>query len=817
MDSVDAEFDNEVIRSVSLEAKESEVIGSVRFPKTDRTRWKESRRTTWFWRGVFVSAVANSFLAAADLNVQEQSVWAELGESIELHSATPPDATRRLLEVELTSDEAVAARPEVVLQASEKKVREDERTISGLVFPPTSAVAKAVQSEDEARDDAEEAQENLQTAFAPQPGQPVVAFPVDVPRSEVLRVSQTFQGMVQQALNESGGQYAQKFVGTLALGETISDERLAELETTLIDEVSESEDGYSLGEEVSAEVEGAGLDPFKTYTVVNGRIRAVAPVQSVRAPASAAASAPVAAVSALAQPQVQPEQIPSEARVVVARNGAAPLVVAQNSSASAVKALELPAEQVQKELAKIVPESKVAALESNPTDTDRVTVRGRVVVPSGFSPDRAVLRMAGTGFQVQTDASGAFELRDVPRDTRFELVTWHLDGGLTRRLVPVVASGREKNIEVHLQRTRDIDQLANAFGVVHPMNAGGFCARVEHELPAAVAGGVVTVNAFRKNLQAHFFSANGLPVPEMAELSEDGRFCVFNVEDDLVDVRVVLLNGTRRHFVVHVEPSTFEHDLVFDVSESIYRKISLLEPLDTQQVLELSAQGVQPEFGDKRLKDWLVGEDVPVWTKVSRFLMQSDASYGAIRPAADDVQFFPGGQEIVEVRLSADHPGAPTSRVLLARDQLMTTSMLKRIESLKTRIHQDRQESVSVPALDADAWDDIVTQNVDVPHLQDQTVGGVYFSIDTTALGYRSEDLVLSVRETWSGKDACKVVPLRGLQAAKSTRYLRAVCGAAPGQYAFVVESRDGALVWSDIVRIRPGDVQTVTVLDPKF
>ncbi|MFZ9521198.1 MAG: hypothetical protein ACO3A4_12050, partial [Silvanigrellaceae bacterium] len=60
-------------------------------------------------------------------------------------------------------------------------------------------------------------------------------------------------------------------------------------------------------------------------------------------------------------------------------------------------------------------------------------------------------------------------------------------------------------------------------------------------------------------------------------------------------------------------------------------------------------------------------------------------------------------------------------------------------------------------------------------------------------------------------------VTLRAARDVKTTRYLRAVCGASPGQYSLIIESREGALLWADVVRIRPGDVQTVTVLDPKF
>ncbi|MEY3900955.1 MAG: hypothetical protein RL189_261 [Pseudomonadota bacterium] len=746
----------------------------------------------WFWRGVFVSAVANSVLAAADLNIQSEPVWSSLTETIEVAALNSTESGFPLTEVELDAADAPVA-VSTAQTESQAIVKIDVRTLSGLRL---NAETDAVQEVAVQRDIFASA------ADAKQSGQ--ITFPSDVPRSEVLRVSKTFHGMVQESLRQSVGLLSRDFVGSLASTEPVSEERLAELETTLLDEM-DAESGYAIGQDVDSEVETAGFDPFKTYTVVNGRVHAVTPTQVVRSyTAQEAARAVESAPATVIADAVKSSKNPQTLEKTVADRA-----TSEN--------LELPAEQVSDQLKSISPQTSVASIDSNPAQADQVTVRGRVVVPAGYAKDRAVLRMAGTSFEVQTDVSGGFELRDVPRNTRFELLAWHLDGSLTRRLIPVVASGREKSIEINLQKTSDVDQLAASFSSLHQMNLGGFCARVEHENPAALTGGQVMVNAGRKTLQAHYFSANALPTTELSELSEDGRFCVFNIDESVVDVKVALVNGARRQFVVHVEPSTFEHDLTFDMSEAMYRKVSLLEPLDTQQVLELSTQGVSPEFGDKRLRDWLFGSDIPVWTKVSRFLLQSDAAYSAVRPAAEDVQYFPGGQEIIEVRLSADNPGAPLSRVLLSRDQLMSDAMLRQIETLKSRIYQDRSESVSVPALDAEAWDDIVSQHVDVPHLQEQTIGGLYLSLDSLALGQNPEEIVVSVRDTWSGKDVCKVVTLRGSKDIKKTRYFRAVCGASPGQYALVVEDRGGSLLWSDIVRIRAGDVQTVTVLDPKF
>ncbi|NBW81653.1 hypothetical protein EBR21_07850, partial [bacterium] len=751
--------------------KEMSVSQVTRYEKTERSRVRRSGRNTWFWRGVFVSTVANSLLAAADFSFEDRSVWSNPEDTIEIYASNSTDLTSKLMEVELSSDESLLASAVKPTADVAKRVATDVRTVAAVRSSKTEAASLKFESE--------KVQDSV--AFLPENYGAVskggaISFPVDVTRSEVLRVSRTFQGMVLESLKDSAGQLSKQYLGSLSQAEPLTGEKLAELETTLIDEEVGNEEGYLVGQDVDAQVETAGLDPFKTYTVVNGRVHAVTPTQVVRsaeAPTVASTQAQERVTSAATRTSGSDNTLKAAANTVAVESAkgvsnGADVKVSANSN----KPFELPADQVSKELAKIAPPTKDAALDSQSAESDRVKIRGKVNVPAGFARDRVVLRMAGSGFEVQTDAAGGFELRDVPKNSRFELLVWHLDGGLTRRFVPVVASGRERSLDVSLVKTTEIDQLANSFGTTQQMNQGGFCARLDHTSLPALTGGQVFVSVGQKSSKTHYFSANGLPSATQTELSEDGRFCVFNLEHSVADVRILLLNGVRRQVVVHVEPSTFEHDVVIDISESLYRKVSLLEPLDTQQVLELSARGVKPEFGDNRLRDWLFGNDVPVWTKVSRFLLQTDPTYASVRPRDEDVQYFPGGQEFVEVRLSPDQPGAPWSRVLLARDQLLSDSMLRQLETVKTRIYQDRAESISVPALDSDAWDDIVNQHIDVPQLQEQTIGGMYLSLDTMSLGYKPEDIVVSVRDTWSGKDVCKVVPLRSAKDIKTTRYL---------------------------------------------
>lgn len=753
-----------------------------------------ARRTTWFLRGILVAAVTHSFLAVADLSVEIENFSTDLGEPVDFHEEFSPHKERKISEIELPDS---SAWPGISVVSQQRPYASSSEILAGVQIQNSMSAAKIVRTKVIEVDVLQEKNRSGSSPSNVQSAEGKIHFPLDVPESEILRVSRTFHGMIQESLAAKSGPFSEEFLGSLATSEPMTGEKLAELETSLIDE-NPADEGYALGEELGWQAEVKGLDPFKTYTVVNGQIRAVTPTQVSR--------------QTYAAPDFVQQRLGLQSQEAASMPTSTPLIRQEQTAE-----LNMTQAEISKGLGEIMSTSSAAALDASGSRSDRVSVRGRVIVPSGFAPDKVILRLGGTAFQVQTDASGAFELRDVPRGTRFELLVWHMEGSLTRRLIPITASGREKSLDIHLQKLADVDSLAGAFGVVQQMNQGGFCAKIESHSAEELIGAQVEVSGMRRSLQTHFFSDASLPSSMQTELSSDGRICVFNIDESVVDVKVALVNGIRRQFVVHVEPSTFEHDLLFDVSESIYRRVSLMEPLDTQQVLELSAQGVFPEFGDRKLRDWIHRNDVPVWTQVSRFTMQSDPSYSMVRSDADSLYFFPGGQEFVEVRLAPDLPGAPLSRVILSRDSLLTESMLKQFGHLAQQSLQDRSQVMSIAALDADAWDDIVIQNPDLPTLHGKTTGGLYLSIDPEGLGFSAKDLVVSVRDTWTGKDVCSVQPLRSSTEIKSGRLLRAACGTSPGQYALIIESRDGALLWSDVVRVRSGDVQTVTVLDPKF
>jgi len=784
-------------------------------------RSKDGKNTTWFYRGVVVALIAHSWMAVGDLKLERGPVWSESVEVVELADMPLTEVKPLLAEFEL-EDNSSHWDGEAPSTQSEQTVPVPSITVVEKVDTPTAggpvqgdvdsrvaheSVVVVNESATSAPSVAERTPEPSGLSDIP------VEFPSDVPMSEVLRVSKTFQGLIQENLRSGPYVLAERFAGSVSFDSSGSN-TLAALETEEIDE-SEAELGFTIGQDVDETVETVGLDPFKTYTVVNGRIRAVSPAKIQQEYVSAESALSERAGSVVMQePSGQPQvAATSEAskgvRISNNAKGETP------STPSEDQAITLSKEELDRGMAEVTPSSGVASLDASPAAAQYVTVSGTVRVPEGFARNKVVLRLAGTSYQVQTDAAGHFELRDVPKGTRFELLVWHLDGGLTRRLVPVSASGRDEALDLELVQTSYVDSLAKSFGLVQQMNLGGFCARVEVENPTVLVGASVYANTAKKNLSAHFFSEKGLPAMAQTELTPDGRFCVFNVDESLVDIRLVTLNGVRRQFVVHLEPSTFEHDLILDASQSFYRKVSLLEPLDTREVIELSVRGVQPEFGDKRLRNWIFGEDTPVWTKVSNYVLRSDESYAAVRPQPHDLQFFPGGQKFIEVKVAPDIPGAPWGRILVSRDELMTDGMLKRAKESGGRVYQDRKTPVSFAALDADAWEEITADNHDVPAIVNSDLGGLYLSIDTSALGRSSDEMEVSLRDTWSGESVCEIQRINAASTVKSSRFYRAACSAENGQYALIVQSQEGALLWSDVVRIRKGTVQTVTIMDP--
>jgi hypothetical protein len=147
----------------------------------------------------------------------------------------------------------------------------------------------------------------------------------------------------------------------------------------------------------------------------------------------------------------------------------------------------------------------------------------------------------------------------------------------------------------------------------------------------------------------------------------------------------------------------------------------------------------------------------------------------------------------------------------------MTEAMLSRAKETVGRVYQDQKTPLSFAALDADAWNEIMSDNSEVPSIVNADMGGLYLSIDASALGRSTEELNVSVRDTWTGESVCEIHRINSDSSVKSSRFFRAVCGARNGQFALIVQSDDGALLWSDIVRIRRGTVQTVTVMDSNF
>lgn len=217
---------------------------SRRILETSNTQRARARRSMWFWRGILVSAVTHSLLAAADFSVVTDSVWSEESEAIDLHAAPADETRRKIVEFDLSSDiipPAAAGEKGVLIQAAE--------IVEGLKLPARAAFVEAALFSASLEMKQPEQESNV---LFKSNSSSAIQFPVDVPVSEVVRVSRTFHGMVQESMRQTPGQLSGQFLGSLSNSTPMTDEKLAELETTLIDE-SVSEDGYALGQEVDSQ------------------------------------------------------------------------------------------------------------------------------------------------------------------------------------------------------------------------------------------------------------------------------------------------------------------------------------------------------------------------------------------------------------------------------------------------------------------------------------------------------------------------------------------------------------------------------------
>jgi len=439
-----------------------------------------------------------------------------------------------------------------------------------------------------------------------------------------------------------------------------------------------------------------------------------------------------------------------------------------------------------------------------------VSVRGRVRVPQGVKPESIVLQIAGTQLQIHPSADGAFEFREMPLGARFEIVAWDMNNILSRRIVPVSADGAG-DVRLTLERNAYVDDLSAAFGVRQALTQSGFCATLQARNKDLLVGARVTVKSSQEWQGPFYYNENRLPDPTLTEPSRDGRFCVFNVRAELVDINVQLLNGTRRAFTVHMRASTFETDLAFDMGATNYRPVMPLELVDAAEAFDSNSTQDELRYASVASRRWLAGEDGATWARVYGLRLRTDAAYGSVLFERKDdagTQYFPLGQELQEVRFSRDEEGAAESFTLLSRGAIEGTNE-EAAPSLEAAV--GRKSPIVVPVMDADALEDMARgpKGFDA----NPRLGSAFVSLNLAALGVDYSDVRLSLRDTWTGQSIAPFhfVPLAA--GVKQSRQVRGFFTDIPeGQYTLLVTDSKGALKWLDVVRSRAGSLQVVSV-----
>lgn len=432
---------------------------------------------------------------------------------------------------------------------------------------------------------------------------------------------------------------------------------------------------------------------------------------------------------------------------------------------------------------------------------ERYSLEGQVEVPDGISPSTVVVRVAGTSIEAQVGADGTFEIPDLPAGSKIELLVWDTRALLTRRLIPVSVARDLPPLTVPLERASVTDSVALSFGHEQSMLAAGFCGEVDAGVPAARMGGRVTVWGGKGFYPVRYFSENGLPDARVGELTSDGRFCVFNISDRLVRVRIQLPNGVLRESVLHLEPTVFEPTLAFDVQTSVFRRPRPLELVDGAAV----EQGSVAPYSTLGEAAWAVGEDLSTWQPAYGLWLSGAAAYGSVAiEESAGAQLFGASDEFVEVSWG-DSDDDRRGMTLVGRDQLFSRALREGIASGRMRMNAlaDWNSVLALPVISRDSVGRLANElGLDL----DEGLAVVVLDLDSLGMDFR--DLRVSVRHPWTGQRAGQVRFVRPAAGARQVQVV--VAGLPVGEHSLVVTDADGAVRWLDVIRTERGRFQVV-------
>ncbi len=445
----------------------------------------------------------------------------------------------------------------------------------------------------------------------------------------------------------------------------------------------------------------------------------------------------------------------------------------------------------------------------------KISIRGKLLLPKDVNPARVNIRVAGTFWQFKADADGFFEISDLPKGSKFDLLFWDEDNVLVRRLVSVSATRENKEFVWSLDKVSFVSELAQSFGVNQDVTKGGFCAKLKVTNLESLVGAKVNFRNSGVVTGPFYYGSRNLPDLTRTEMSTDGRFCAFNSVSEIVDLDVVLLNGVRRAFSIHLEPTTFANDIDLNLDRALYRPVNALELVDTLAAIDVSGTELKLKYNDLGSKNWISGITMPVWSKVSDFSFYGDLAYSPeviMEETENQIRYFAQGDEFVELSWSMIQDHTPSGFQLVSRDLIESQlTQTQRIKKNTLAIAQDSHSPYTLKVMDIDLMKEMLRVVPEAQHAGDR--GAAFVSIQMAALGLDSQDLRLSLRDSWTGNVVSRFRNLPYSPEIQNSRYLRGFFSDLPeGQYSLVITDKNGSLKWLDVVRARKGSFQVLSI-----
>lgn len=667
-----------------------------------------------------------------------------------------------------------------------------ERDLPEFVSPVT-AVADSLQLEAVDFENAEVSGEDFEvepvsgTTLDSEGNAVVAVFTEDVPVEILQKSKKTFHALFGDTVVFS--QYADpRFVGSIASNE----------EAAAVFSEEGSRRPYTVSRVIS---DSESLQGDKVYTVENGNI---------------------VEVNSYDESLLRPEKASGQGWTVIAADShpaeatSAQVTVRESVSDSKERqSEETPVQQIASSMA----DKLFSLLPGRAAEGDggqealKVGLKGRVRVPKGVNAKSVVVRVAGTGWQLIPDAAGYFELQDIPKGSKLNLLVWDTDGNLNRRIVPVAANKDVNEIEIEMIGAAEADLVATAFGTRQSSVSAGFCGQLIASNPLSLIGAKVAVHAKEGYRGPFFYNENHFPDASLTSATKDGRLCVFNVNARDAQLTVYLLNGSRRTFQVSLHGSTFESNLKFNVDEAAYRPLQAYELVDLSESVGATERAEELRLGLGVGKGWVTGQQSPSWAKVSEFYLIADRAYApkfVMSDTKSNLEYFPLSQSLVEISWAASAIG-PRGFQLVAREDLLKG--FEATEIGNNGIHVKSSDPLPLKVVDPEIVSefDAIASSEGI----DRELGVSFVNINLSAIEAEYDNVKLNLRNVWTGESVGKFhfIPLP--EGVRSPRYVRGFFANLPeGDYTLIVSSKDGALKWLDIVRSRANHVQVISVRD---